>query len=286
MKVDSDFDFLVRAAAVPPGQSGVLLSVTPEEAGWETLGFTVRRLVTGEVWKGSTDDHEAAIVVLGGKMTIDWGEGPQSIGQRENVFSGFPYSVYLPCGVSYEVRAESLVEFAESRVRSRKKLKPRIIAPASAGNEIRGGGDTTRQIVRIIRPEAEADKLMMNEVYTPDGNWSSYPPHKHDTLNLPAECDLDEIYYFRVDHPDGFALLRVYDSAGNQDQTATIRDGDMALLRGGYHLVAAPPGYRVYYLAVLAGAARSLAASTDPRYDHLKNAWSTHDPRAPLVNRE
>src|ERR1019366_10532262 len=83
MKVDKDFDFLVRAAAIPPGQSGVLLSVTPEEAGWDTLGFTARRLVEGEVWKGATGDHEAAIVVLGGKMTIDWGDGPQSIGQRE-----------------------------------------------------------------------------------------------------------------------------------------------------------------------------------------------------------
>ena len=283
MKVDKEFDFLVRAAAVPPCESGVLLSVTPEEAGWETLGFAVRRLVPGEVYKSSTDGHESAIVVLGGKMTIDWGEGPQAIGQRENVFSGFPYSVYLPCGTHFEIRAESLVEFAQSRVRSNKKLKPRIMTPAVVGNEIRGGGDTSRQIIRIIRPEAEADKLMMNEVFTPDGNWSSYPPHKHDTVNPPAECDLDEVYYFRVDHPDGFALLRVYSADGTKDQTATIRDGDLAILRGGYHLVAAPPGYRVYYLAVLVGAARSLAASTDPRYDHLKNAWSTVDPRMPVV---
>ena len=283
MKVDKDFDFLVRAAAIPPGQSGVLLSVTPEEAGWDTLGFTARRLVEGEVLQGTTGDHEAAIVVLGGKMSIDWGDGPQSIGQRENVFSGYPHSAYLPCGVSFEVRAESLVEFAETRVRSQKRLKPRIIAPGAVGNEIRGGGDTTRQIVRIIRPDAEADRLMMNEVYTPDGNWSSYPPHKHDTLNPPVECDLDEIYYFRVDHPDGFALLRVYDAAGKRDATVTIRDGDLAILREGYHLVAAPPGYRVYYLAVLAGAARSLAASTDPRYDHLRNAWPAPDPRVPLV---
>src|ERR1035441_6780741 len=99
-------------------------------------------------------------------MTIDWGDGPQSIGQRENVFSGFPHSVYLPCGISFEVRAESLVEFAETRVRSQKRLKPRIIVPAGVGNEIRGGGDTTRQIVRIIRPEGEADRLMRSEEHT------------------------------------------------------------------------------------------------------------------------
>jgi len=284
MQVDRNFDFLVRAIPVPIGESGVMLSVSPEEAGWTSLGFTARRLGPGDGWKGATGGHEAAIVVLGGTMTIDWGDGPRSIGGRANVFAGLPWSVYLPTGTSYEVRAESVVEFAEIRVRSDRKLAPRIITPADTGNEVRGGGDTTRQIVRIIRPEAEADKLMMNEVYTPDGNWSSYPPHKHDTHDLPTECDLDEIYYFRIDHPDGFALLRVYDADGKRDATVAIRDGDLALLRNGYHLVAAPPGYRVYYLAVLAGLARSLAASTDPRYDHLRNAWTVPDPRLPLVS--
>lgn len=285
MKLYSEYDFLVRKADLPAGQSGVMLSVTPEEAGWDSLGFTARRLAAGGSWSGNTGDLEAALVVLSGKMTIDWGQGPQAIGERQSVFSGFPYSVYLPCGTSYELRASSLAEFAETRAPSQKNLRPRIIAPADNGNEIRGGGDTTRQIVRIIRPEAEADKLMMNEVYTPDGNWSSYPAHKHEVQNPPHECDLDEIYYFRVDPPDGFAFLRVYDSGGRRDLTAIVRDGDLALLRNGYHLVAAPPGYRVYYLAVLAGAARSLAASTDPRYEHLRNAWSEPDSRMPVIRR-
>jgi 5-deoxy-glucuronate isomerase len=283
---DKNFDFVMRAAAIPASESGVMLSFTPTEAGWETLGFTARRLAPGDVWLGTTGGHEAIIVVLGGKLTIDWGEGQHSIGQRENVFSGYPYSAYLPCDLSFKVRAETLVEFAEVRVQSQKKLKPRIIPPAEVGTEVRGSGNATRQILRILRPEAEADRLMANEVYTPDGNWSSYPPHKHDTLNLPAECDLDELYYFRVDRPEGFAFLRVYDSAGKQDSTALIRDGDLGLLRSGYHLVAAPPGYRVYYLAVLAGAARSLAASTDPSYDHLKGSSSKPDPRVPFIHRE
>jgi 5-deoxy-glucuronate isomerase len=113
---------------------------------------------------------------------------------------------------------------------------------------------------------------MMNEVYTPGGNWSSYPPHKHDYQNPPKESDLDELYYFRINDPDGFALFRQYDSTGAYDAAVTIRDGDLVILREGYHLVAAAPGYNVYYLAVLAGSERSLAASTDPRYDHLRNA--------------
>jgi len=280
---DKNFDFVMRSVPVPAGRSGEMLSFTPEEAGWETLGFSAQRLAPGDTWKRTTADHEAILVVLGGKLTIDWGEGPQSMGHRDNVFLGYPFAAYLPCGLSYEVCAESVVEFAETRVRSQRPSKPRIITPAEVGNEIRGGGNSTRQILRILRPEADADKLMANEVFTPDGNWSSYPPHKHDTLNLPTECDLDEIYYFRVDHPDGFGFLRVYDAEGKHDSTALIHDGDLGLLRSGYHLVAAPPGYKVYYLAVLAGAARNLAAATDPSYDHMKGKAGPLDPRVPMI---
>jgi 5-deoxy-glucuronate isomerase len=284
VRMDKKNDFLFRPTPVPAGQSGTLLSVTPEAAGWKTIGFSVHRLAKGDIWRDSTGDHEVAIVVLGGKLTIDWGEGPQSIGGRENVFAGYPSVVYLPCDIAYQVRAESLVEIAVSRIRSQMKLSPRLFTPADLDCEIRGGGNTTRQITRIIRPESKADKLMMNEVYTPGGNWSSYPPHKHDCRNPPKESDLDELYYFRMDHPDGFALFRQYDGMGTHDAAVTIRDGDLVILRDGYHLVAAAPGYKVYYLAVLAGAERSLAASTDPRYDHLRNAREAPDPRVPLVN--
>jgi 5-deoxy-glucuronate isomerase len=278
--------FLFRPAAIPPGRSGVLLAVTPEDAGWETLGFSVRRLVEGDVWSGSTGGHEAAIVVLGGRLTIDWGAGPQSAGSREHVFGGYPFAVYLPCLTPFEVRAETCVEVAEARAPSRLTLTPRLIAPAEVGCEIRGGGVTTRQISRIIRPEHEADKLMINEVYTPGGNWSSYPPHKHDTHNPPHELAMDEFYYFRTDHPDGYGLLRQYNSAGTEDDTVTVHDGDLVALQKGYHLVAAAPGYGVYYLAVLAGATRSMAASTDPRYAHLTKGWPAPDPRVPLFTRD
>jgi 5-deoxy-glucuronate isomerase len=284
VNLDDNFDFLVRAAQVPPGEAGTLLSVTPEEAGWETLQFCVRRMKPGDVLEGATEGQEAVIVVLGGKLSIDWGEGRKALGKRDNVFAGYPYSAYIPTGHSFVIRAETLVEFAETRTKSDKKLSPRIITPEQVDTEIRGNGNATRQILRIIKHEADADKLMANEVFTPDGSWSSYPPHKHDTLNLPKECDLDEIYYFRVSHPDGYAFLRVYDSEGKRDLTAVVRDGDLGVLRSGYHLVAAPPGYQVYYLAVLAGAARNLAASSDPSYDHLKTKVQPVDPRVPFIH--
>ena len=282
MLPERDCDFLVRAVPLPPGQSGVMLSVTPQEAGWDSLGFVARRLIAGDTRRPATGGDETALVVLGGRLRIDWGDGPRAIGRRASVFDGLPFTVYLPPGTDYEITAETDVEVAEVRVRASRTFPARLITPADTASEVRGGGDTSRQIVRIIKPEHQADRLMMNEVFTPDGNWSSYPPHKHDVQNLPAECDLDELYYFRVDQPDGFALLRVYDQTG-RDQTVAVRDGDLAILRSGYHLVAARPGYRVYYLAMLAGTARSLAAATDPRYEHLRAAWATPDPRLPLV---
>jgi 5-deoxy-glucuronate isomerase len=277
-------DFLVRPAPLPPDASGLLMSFTPEQAGWDTTGFLVRRAIRGEVLSGSTGDNEVAIVVLKGRMTIDWGEGVRTLGERDDVFAGYPFCVYLPCATPFELHADTLVEFAEASIHSKCALNPRLYKPSDLGCEIRGSGNTTRQVVRIIRPEHPADKLMVNEVYTPGGNWSSYPPHRHEIDDPPKEADLDEIYYFRLDHPDGFALLRVYDSSGEHDMTVTVRDGDLALLRDGYHLVGAPPGYNLYYLAVLAGRRRSLAASIDPRYAHLRDLPGPPDPRVPLVH--
>jgi 5-deoxy-glucuronate isomerase len=278
--------FLFRSATLPQDRSGELLAVTAEDAGWDTIGFSVRRLVAGDVWKSNTGQHEVAIVVLGGRLTIDWGEGARTIGKREHVFAGYPFAVYLPCLTTFEVCAETLVELAVASAPSRMTLRPRVIAPADVEPEVRGGGNMTRQISRIIKPEHDADKLMINEVYTPPGNWSSYPPHKHDTHNPPHELAMDEFYYFRTDHPDGYGLLRQYAAAGTEDDTVTIHDGDLVALRKGYHLVAAPPGYGVYYLAVLAGVTRSMAASTEPRYLHLTTNQGPPDPRVPLFGRD
>jgi 5-deoxy-glucuronate isomerase len=138
----------------------------------------------------------------------------------------------------------------------------------------------------IIRPEFPADRLLICEVYTPSGNWSSYPPHKHDVHNMPHEAHLDETYYYRVNHPDGYAFQRLYDAAGTRDQILKVADGDLVLIRDGYHPVVAAYGYDVYYLNVLAGSARSFAASDDPRYAHLRASWPATDPRVPLVHPE
>jgi 5-deoxy-glucuronate isomerase len=276
-------EVLIHSDSIPQDKSGVLVSVTRERANWKTISFAVRRLVTGQYWQSNTRDEEAALVILGGKATIDWGQGPREVGGRKDVFSGYPHAVYLPSCTPFEVSATTVCEFADCRTPSSARLGPRVIAPADCGEEIRGGGNCTRQIVDVIRPEFPADKLLVCEVYTPSGNWSSYPPHKHDVHNPPFEVDLDETYYYRISKSEGYAFQRLYDAAGTRDDTLTLVDGDLVLIRDGYHPVVAAHGYDVYYLNVLAGSARSMAASDDPRYAHLRKTALERDPRVPLV---
>ena len=131
-----------------------------------------------------------------------------------------------------------------------------------------------------------ANKLIVVEVYTPSGNWSSYPPHKHDVHNPPAEVDLDEIYYYRMNNPAGYAYQRLYTRDGKRDVTLTVRDGDVVLVRDGYHPVVAGHGYDLYYLNCLAGSARSLASTEDPQHTWVRSMWKEMDPRLPLVRAE
>ena len=276
---------LFHPAPVPSDQSGLLLEVSRQTAGWETISFSVRRLAANQTWHSNTGGEEAVLVVLGGRMSIDFGTGAKSVGQRENVFAGYPYAVYLPRGTAFDVTALTTCEFADGRVPSSVDLEPRIITPDQVVTEIRGGGNATRQILDVIRPEFPADKLLVCEVYTPSGNWSSYPPHKHDVHNPPGEVDLDETYYYRIDKPEGYALQRLYDDRKSYDQTLTVRDGDLVLIRSGYHPFVSAHGFNAYYLNILAGSARSMAAADDPQYAYLRRSWPAPDPRMPVVGK-
>jgi 5-deoxy-glucuronate isomerase len=277
---------LFQSAPIPPDKSGTLVSITRQQAGWQTVSFSVRRLLQGQYWQSDSGPEEVALVALGGKFSLDWGTGPGIIGNRANVFRGYPHAAYLPPRTAFEVSADTTCEFADCRAPSDAKLAPRVITPSDIRLEIRGGGNATRQILDIIGPDFPAHRLLICEVYTPSGNWSSYPPHKHDVHNMPVEADLDETYYYRIDRPEGYAFQRLYDAAGTRDVTLKVTDGDLVLIRDGYHPVVAAYGYNVYYLNVLAGSAHSFAASDDPRYVHLRRNWPAPDPRVPVVRPE
>jgi 5-deoxy-glucuronate isomerase len=278
----SESGFLFHSSVLPPQQGGELLRLPRQQARWEWMSFFVRRLQSGDVFRARTVAEEAAFVLLGGTCTADWGRGAKPWGKRRDVFDGFPYALYLPPRNEVSFKAQSVCEIAECRVPSEAELQPQLIAPGDVASSLRGGGNASRQIVDIMGPAFPADKLMVIEVYTPGGNWSSYPPHKHDVHNPPAEVDLDEIYYYRIRQPEGFAFQHLY--AGHAgEQTLKPRDGDTVLVHSGYHPVVAGPGYDVYYLNFLAGSSRALAVTEDPNHVWIRSTWKDTDPRLPLV---
>lgn len=275
---------VVHSRSLAEGESGELLHFSREQAGWEWMSLKVQRLNPGHSHTAKTNGEEAAFVLLGGRCKADWGEGEHCIGGRKNVFDGLPYCVYLPTGCRVTFTAETVCEIAECRAPSTERLSPRLITPKDVTSSLRGGENASRQIVDVLRSDFPADKLVVIEVYTPGGNWSSYPPHKHDTHNPPNEVDLDEIYYYRIEHPqEGFALQRLYAPDQSNDVTVRAKDGDAVLVRSGFHPVVAGPGYNVYYLNFLAGTSRNLFVVEDPNHVWLKSTWKQTDSRLPLV---
>jgi 5-deoxy-glucuronate isomerase len=282
----SESDSIVHSRTLAAEQSGELLHLGRETAGWEWMSFDVRRLSPGDEYHTLTENEEAAFVILGGKCRANWGAGMHSVGKRKDVFAGFPYTLYLPSGNKVAFVAVTTCEIAECRVPSTASLEPKLITPDDVISSLRGGGNVSRQILDIIPPSFAADRLMVVEVYTPGGNWSSYPPHKHDVHNPPAEVDLDEIYYYRFRQPEGFAFQHLYSDGDPVGRTIQAHDGDAVLVRGGFHPVVAGPGYDVYYLNFLAGSSRALAVTEDARHVWIRSTWTETDRRLPLVKVE
>jgi 5-deoxy-glucuronate isomerase len=254
--------------------------------GFEYLTFRNRKLARGQKLSSHTDQSELGIVILGGRCSVDSAIGSWSnLGSRAHVFNGLPTAVYLPIQTRFTVAAESDCEIALCFSRAEISYPARLITPDEVEVEIRGGGNATRQINHILKPEFRAQRLMIVEVYTPSGNWSSYPPHKHDVHDPPAEVDLEEVYYYKIDRPEGYAIQRIYTADRKLDTTLIVRDGELVLVPEGYHPVVAAHGYTVYYLNALAGSARSMAASDDPDYAWVRQTWNSKDPRVPLVSR-
>jgi 5-deoxy-glucuronate isomerase len=254
--------------------------------GFEFLSFETRKLAKGETYTGSTGSRELGVVVLGGVCSVTSSRGKwEDFGKRVTVFDGMPYTLYLPINTEFAVTTESGCDLAFCYAKAEIEFPAQLVTPDMVGIEIRGGGNATRQIHDMIPPSFAAHRLIIVEVYTPSGNWSSFPPHKHDVHNPPGEVDLEEIYYYRIEKPEGFAIQRVYTRDKHLDETITVRDGELVLIPEGYHPVAAAHGYNVYYLNALAGSARSLAASDDPDYAWTRSAWSDKDPRVPMIHR-
>jgi 5-deoxy-glucuronate isomerase len=239
-------------------------AVTPESAGWKYVGFEVLRLGRGEAVERDTGERELCAVVLAGTVDIDrW----HDVGSRRSVFEGTPDAVYLPPGQRVSIKANSdACEIAMCWAPATKGVEPTLIRASEIRPFQRGSGRTARTIHNILMEDRPAESLLVTEVLTPAGNWSSYPPHKHDTDDIPREAYLEETYYHRLARPDGFAVQLVYTDDRSLDEAIQVRDGDVVLVPRGYHPVAAGPGYDLYYLNVMAGPKRRWLVTTDP--DH------------------
>lgn len=267
-------ELLLKSDAEADG--GTIIAAGPEEAGWEYISLRVQRIAAGKSWNYAPGQDEVCLVPLSGTCTVECNDQQWTIGGRRSVFDGKPHALYLPVGSKFRVTAQDDVELAVTGSRATKAFPPREITPDDVDVEIRGAGNAARQINHIIKPDFPADKLLVVEVFTPSGNWSSYPPHKHDVSDMPREADLEEIYYYRIDPPDGFGLQRLYTGDGTIDAAYVIRDGDLLLVPEGYHVFAVAQGYTGYYLNVLAGneAERTMQPSDDPAYAWVRQTWS------------
>jgi len=267
---------LLRRGLAQPGRDGLLVGVSAAEAHWRYIDFSANQLASGQELTGETGTKETALMLLSG--TADFQAAGRSWGRlegRSGVFDSVgPYTLLLPPGVSYQVRAAAPVHLAVAAATpAGPSVPPRLITPDETGVELRGAGGTARQ-VRNILPETEpAGGLLLVEVITPAGNWSSYPPHKHDTDDPPRETYLEEVYYYQFSQPQGYALQRVYTDDRRLNETLAPGHSDLVLVPAGYHPVAAAPGYDCYYLNVMAGPVRRWCFTPDPQHVWLMN-WS------------
>ncbi|MGN6378549.1 MAG: 5-deoxy-glucuronate isomerase [Gaiellales bacterium] len=268
-------DLILRAPAPP---------ITPDTAGWRWLSY--RSLAVDGSAGLDTGADEVCLVNLGGSMEVVAGSERWSLGDRTSPFDDLPRSLYLPPGTEVRVEGKGLVGVCASRADARHPI--RAIPPEEVRVEVRGSGNATRQINHIVTPEFPAHRLLVVEVLTPAGNWSSYPPHKHEQDRLPVENDLEEVYAFRFQAPEAFGVQRLYSRDGSLDETWTVRDLDVVLVPRGYHPFCAAHGYHGYYLNALSAERRSMAAEDDPDLAWTREAWSDmqRDPRVPLTGRE
>jgi 5-deoxy-glucuronate isomerase len=281
---------------VPHGstaRAGFALEVTPEQAGWAFSGLRVIELEAGQSASLHTAEDEMIVLPLAGSATVRVDAEEFTLHGRDDVFAGVTDFVYAPRDADLKMFARDGGRFALPSARADRRLSARHVSGADVPVELRGAGQASRQVNNFCSPEAfEADRLIAVEVLTPGGNWSSYPPHKHDEYIPGEEVPLEEIYYFEVaDGPagPGFGYQRVYSSGPGRelDVCAEVHTGDMLLMPYGYHGPSmAAPGYDLYYLNVMAGPLqRSWQFRDDPRHAWIRTIWAEQqvDPRLPMT---
>ena len=241
----------------------------------DLLSFSIVKLGAAGSYSGNTEDEECGLVVLSGLLSLQIGDDQYGeLGGRTSVFAGKATGVYLPPGTAWRVQADSRCELAVCSTPSDSSGPPQIIGPNEVAVNQVGNWNWRRQVHSIIGANVpQAQRLLVGETFNPPGNWSSYPPHKHEKDDYPFQVNMQEIYHFRINPPQGFGLQRIYTDDRNIDKTYTLQHLDSTLMPRGYHPVVVAPGYELYYLWMMAGATeRRMSPEDDPNHAWVKAA--------------
>jgi 5-deoxy-glucuronate isomerase len=255
----------------PTGQSGRIHAIDPAAAGWTYVGFDLWRLAPGETARGRTEGRETILVLVEGRATLTAGQDFGERGERLSVFDpGLPHALYVPPGQGWTATATTPLTLAACTAPSPGGRPAALIGPAGIARTDRGRGTNLRHIHPIAMEDRDiADSLLVTEVFTPPGHWSSYPPHRHDEDDFPRMTLLEETYYHRLNPPAGFALQRVFTEDGTLDETHAVHDHDVVLVPRGHHPCGAPHGWELYYLNVMAGPRRAWRFANHPDHDWI-----------------
>jgi 5-deoxy-glucuronate isomerase len=280
-----------RQLYLPAGSAGAGpfdLAITPETAGWSYCGLRVLRLAPGGAHSWASGGDELLVLPLSGSCRVSCDGADFELQGRPGVFARVTDFAYVPRDAALTVSSAGGGVFALPAARCARRLPPRYGPAEDVPVELRGAGQASRQVNNFCAPEAfECDKLIAVEVLTPGGNWSSYPPHKHDEARGDDEAQLEEIYYFET---RGLAYQRVYGTADRPlDVLAEVKAGDAVLIPHGWHGPSiAAPGYDLYYLNVMAGPAdeRAWRFCDDPAHAWVRGTWPGQclDPRLPMTS--
>ncbi|MDG1429994.1 MAG: 5-deoxy-glucuronate isomerase, partial [Paracoccaceae bacterium] len=256
-------DLLIK----PQGGHGKVHDISPASAGWGYVGFALYHLHAGETAAEVTGEREAILIIVEGKAQItsdgqDWGE----LGDRMSVWERTaPHALYVPNESNWSAVATTNCIIAVCTAPGKGGHQAQRLGPDGINLTERGRGTNTRYINNIAMEDRDVcDSLLVTEVFTPAGHWSSFPSHRHDEDDFPNITYLEETYYHRIAPDDGFGIQRVYTEDGELDETMAVRDGDVVLVPKGHHPCGAVYGNDMYYLNVMAGPLRKWRFQFDP----------------------
>ncbi len=279
----------------PTKELGVYQSITAEKSKWKWLNFEARLMKKGEKWSFETGENEMVIVLLGGNFKVESNKGKwETLNGRKDVFSGVAHTLYLPINTNFTLTAVSeMLDIGYGWCQAENEYEPKLLLPENTPMVIFGGDNATRQFNDLVPPGFGCSRIVSREVYTPSGNWSSFPAHKHDTRILDnignlIEPQQDETYFYKFQKPEAYAIQQIYtkdedNPAEPLDEIYKVKNNEVVLIPRGYHPVVAAHGYHCYYLNFLAGTDQSLNNTPDSDHEWIYTSWKGKDERLPLV---